>query len=130
MRLFCLSAEEVDSVWEDVGRFVHRKWDLTEEQLKTNLKASQMQLWGLQDALEVHGICITEIIQTSKGLVCLIVGACGQRIPKPLMERLHDEIGTWAKGLGCVAMRIHGRKGWLRWDRRYRQTGVIAERAL
>lgn len=131
MRMFSLSAGEVDACWEDFRSLLTRlKGDLTPEQIKTNLKESRQQLWGLQDPAQVLGICITEIIQTSRGLVCLIVGACGQDIPKPLMERLHDEIGTWAKGLGCVAIRIHGRKGWLRWDRRYRATGVVAERAL
>jgi hypothetical protein len=132
MRLFCLSPQEIESCWDDFGALFTRLsgCDLTSEQIKTNAKDSRQQIWGLQDALEVHGVCITEIIQTSRGLVCLIVGACGQDIPKPLMERLHDEIGHWAKDLGCVAMRIHGRKGWLRWDRRYKQTGIVAERPL
>jgi hypothetical protein len=130
--MFSLSAQDVETSWDDFGPLLTRLsgCDLTSEQIKTNLLASRQQCWGLQDVERIHGICITEIIQTSRGLVCLIVGACGQDIPKPLMERLHDEIGTWAKGLGCVAMRIHGRKGWLRWDRRYRQTGVVAERSL
>lgn len=132
VRLFCLSAQQIESCWGDFAPFLSRLsgFDLTSEQIKTNAQASRQQIWGLQDALKVHGICITEIIQTSKGRICLIVGACGAHIPKPLMERLHDEIGKWAKGLGCVAMRIHGRKGWLRWDRRYKATGVVAERPL
>lgn len=132
MRMFCLSPAEVDACWEDFGPLLTRLsgCDLTPEQIKTNAKESRQQIWGLQDPAEVLGICITEIIQTSRGLVCLIVGACGQDIPKPLMERLHDEIGVWAKGLGCVAIRIHGRKGWLRWDRRFKATGIVAERAL
>jgi hypothetical protein len=130
VRLFCLNPAEVDAVWEDIGPALDRQCDLTEEQLKTNLKTSKMQLWGIQTDTEVQGICITEILQTSRGLICLIVSARGSGIRKPLMERLHDEIGKWAKGLGCIALRIHGRKGWLRWDRRYRQTGIVAERCL
>lgn len=132
MRLFCLAAHEIESAWADFAPLLEqlKGFDFSPEEIKTRLQASEQQLWGLQDALEVHGICLTEVIQTPRGLICLIVGACGHTIPKPLMQRLHDEIGHWAKGLGCVAMRIHGRKGWLRWDRRYRQTGVVAERLL
>lgn len=131
MRIFCLSPAEIEICFDDFARLLEFDgFDLTPQQIKKNCLASTQQLWGLQDALEVHGICLTEIIQTSHGLVCLIVGACGRHIPKPLMERLHDEIGTWAKGLGCVSMRIQGRKGWLRWDRRYQQTGIVAERPL
>src|SRR5581483_5227658 len=130
--MFALSTAEAEACWEDFGPLLSRLsgCDLTEDQIKTNVKAGRQQIWGLQDAESVHGICITEIIQTSRGLICLIVGACGRGIPKPLMQRLHDEIEAWAKGLGCVAIRIHGRAGWLRWDRRFEQTGIVAERPL
>ena len=130
MRLFCLSAEQIDAVWPDLEGLLDPHADLTPEQLKRNAKESKQQIWGFNDD-RIRGIYISEIIQTSRGLICLIVSAKVDRgVGKPLMQRLHDEIGTWARGLGCVAMRIHGRKGWLRWDRRYRQTGIVAERPL
>lgn len=132
MRMFCLNANEVDSAWADFAHFVEQLarsgGDLSPQQVRENAKASRQQIWGLQDAAKVHGIAITEILATHSGLTCLIVGAAGAA-PTPLQERLHDEIASWAKCLGCTRMRIQGRRGWLR-RLKYRQTGIVGEKAL
>lgn len=97
-------------------------------QVRESAKASRQQVWGLQDAEKVHGICITEILATPSGLTCLIVGAAGSA-PTTLQERLHDEIARWAKSIGCTRMRLQGRRGWLR-RLKYRQTAIVGEKAL
>ncbi len=88
-----------------------------------------MQLFGLQDEHRVHAFVVTEIHDTAKGKVCLLVGACGSAPDKDKRE-LFDYIESWAREIGCNALRLIGRKGWLRWDRRFRQTGIVAEREL
>lgn len=131
MRIFCLSADEVDPNWNDFAALFERLaqcGDLSPEAARENLKACRQQLWGLQDAERVHGIAITEILATPSGRMCLIVGAAGGA-PAPLQERLHDEIAKWAKSIGCTRLRLQGRRGWLR-RLKYRQTGIIGELAL
>ena len=132
MRLFCLSPADVELAWGDFTHLFDKfhKLGLIPDVIKKAAQDSKQQVWGIQDETGVHGLWVTEIIQTSQGLVCLIVAACAQGIRKPLMERMVDEIGAWSKGLGCIAVRYYGRKGWLRWDRRFRQTGVVGEWSL
>ena len=43
-----------------------------------------------------------------------------------LIARLED----YAKGEGCRAMRIYGRRGWLRILPDYRQIAIVAEKQL
>lgn len=128
MRMFCLSADEIDTVWNDFAHYFDRLPELVPEQVRDRAKASQQQIFGLQDAEKVHAICITEILNTGMGRVCLISGAAGTA-PAPLQERLHDEIAKWAKSIGCTRMRLEGRRGWLR-RLKYKQTGIVAEKAL
>ncbi len=133
MRLFALNASEVDQVWEDIRplleRFSNCCQESTPERFRENLKASRQQLWGVQDAHEVQGILITEVIETVRGLVCVLVAACG-KVEEAEKRALLAWVRQWAVELGCIALRIQGRKGWARWDRRFKQTGVVLEAPL
>lgn len=128
--MFCLAAEQVEPLWEDFShhfeRFERACKDMTAEQVKRAASQGLMQIWGLQDAEGVNGVCATEILETHRGLVCVIRIACGSA-PRGLMERLLDEIGRWARASGCIAVRYIGRRGWLRRFPRFTQTGVVAE---
>jgi len=133
LRMFCMAADQVDACWEDFAHHLER-WaalggDFTPEEVRCNVRESRQQLWGLQNEEGIHGVVVTEILATHGGLTCLIVGACGSA-PKAMRQRLHDEIAKWAKSIGCTRVRIHGRRGWLRFDRRYRQTGITMEMPL
>lgn len=128
MRMFCLSADEIDPHWEDFAHHLERLKELIPAQVRESTKASRQQVWGLQDAERVHCIAITEILATPSGFTCLIVGAAGSA-PVPLQERLHDEIAKWAKSIGCTRLRLQGRRGWLR-RLKYTQTGIVGEKAL
>lgn len=132
MRAFCMSAEQVSAHWEDFAshleRYARATGETAPEQFKERLLESKQQLWGLQTDEKIVGVCITEVISTPRGLVCVISAACGY-CPKEGYTQLMDEISKWARELKCVAIRICGRKGWLR-DPRWKQTGIIAEREL
>jgi hypothetical protein len=91
---------------------------------------SAQQLWGLQDDERVRGILVTEIQSTARGLICVIVGACGEP-PEKDKRTLLAFVRKWAReDIGCCAVRVIGRKGWLRWDRRFTQTGIVMEAPL
>lgn len=76
-----------------------------------------MQLWFTGDAAAV-----TEIRIYPRTKVCWVILAGGN------LESIKahiDDVGEWAKDMGCVAMEAIGRKGWVRalgWD----EVAVIA----
>lgn len=130
MRVFCLSPEEMETCWEDFAvilqRFEHACKNLTADQIVNAVKNSTGHLWGLQDDHRVHGIVFTEVQETARGLICVIVGAYGEASDADKRSVLAS-IEEWAKGINCVAMRIIGRKGWRRWDRRFQKTAEVLE---
>lgn len=128
MRMFCLAPSEIDLFWDDFAplltRFELCCGDISAIQIRQFCMEGKMQLWGLQDPDEVFGVGVTEIIDTPRGLHCLIRVACG-RAPKGIMERLLDEIGKWAKSIGCTQVKYIGRRGWLRRFPRFTQDAVM-----
>lgn len=135
MRIFCLSALDAtsDTIWGDVRehfeRFAALRGEATPEQVRKAAADSNVQIWGLQDAEEVHAVVVTEVKETAKGHSCDIWIAHGGA-PVPIQERLLDEIGAWAREINCYRVRLIGRKGWMRRFPRFKQTAVVMEWAL
>jgi len=133
--MFCLSAMDVmtDTIWNDIvplfHRFAVKTSEIGPEQIRKAAADSNLQIWGLQDSQEVHFVAVTEISDTPRGHLCTVRIACGSA-PKGFQERLLEAIGQWAREMGCVAVRIVGRRGWLRRFRRFKQTAVVMEWAL
>ena len=135
MRMFCLSASDVmtETIWEDIRghleRFARKTGEITPEQVRKGAADSNLQVWGLQDAEAVHGVVVTEVSETAAGLICTVRIACGgARVA--MQERLLNAIGEWAREIGCHAVKIVGRRGWLRRFPRFKQTAVVMEWAL
>ena len=137
MRMFCLSATDVttETIWSDMepllSRFAAKRGETSPDQIRTGVAQEMLQLWGLQDSERVRGVVVTELSDTPRGLLCTLrIAASDDSVPRPLQERLLDSIAEWAREKGCVAMRIVGRKGWLRRFPRFRQTAVVMEWVL
>jgi hypothetical protein len=79
--------------------------------------------------VRVHGIVATEVVPTAHGRVCVITAAQGTA-PEDAKRELMESIRRFASENGCRKIRIQGRPGWLRWDKRFRPTGIIAEMVL
>jgi hypothetical protein len=133
MRSFCVAPDQIEACWEDFAPLFHKfekgGADLSAYEAKERAKRAQIQVWGLQDDRAVHGVLATEVLRTARGLVCVITMAQGKAPDEP-KRRLLDDILTWARAMGCVCVRVQGRRGWLRWDKRFRPTGIVAEIAL
>lgn len=125
-----MTGEQIPSCWEDFAPFFadfeRCGADLSVKDAYIKACASKLQIWGLQDDTKIHGLVSTEIIATAHGLVCVITMAYGTG-PEESKHELMDAILLWAKETGCSRLRIQGRPGWLRWDRRFKPTGIIAE---
>lgn len=130
VRVFCLKPEEIENCWEDFAVLLHRFElicrDITVDQIVEAVKHSTMQFFGLQDESRVHGFVVTEIHKTARGPICVLVGACGWA-PDEDKRAILSHIEEWARSQHCVALKIIGRKGWRRWDRRFKATGEVLE---
>lgn len=128
--MFALAADQINATWEDyrelLEQFERSTGEMTVAQIKEGALNSTLQLWGLQDDDKVHGVLATEVIETGRGLVCVIRVAIGTA-PIGYQKRLLDEVGRWAKGMNCVSVRLIGRHGWLKRFPFFRKTAVVAE---
>lgn len=133
MNVFSPHANQIDELWPYLapllGVYERRCKSLTAEQVYHAAKASRQQIFGLQDGERVHGLVVTEIQATARGKVCELVAACGMAPNEDKRQILHA-IEQWAREIGCVAVRLQGRKGWTRFDKRFRQTAIVAEMRL
>lgn len=80
--------------------------------------------WG--DGIEAAASTVLQRI--GDDLVCVLT-ACGGKDMKrwlPLLDRIED----YARDEGCKAMRIYGRKGWLRALNDYREKAIVIEKDL
>lgn len=132
MHVFSVSADHLVEFWPPIERLLKvyekRCGELTSEQIFEACLHSRQQLFGLSDGQHVLGVAVTEIQELAKGRVCVIVVGVGQA--GPYWMDLLDQIRDWAKEIGCVAVRIVGRKGWMRYDRRFRPTMTVMEACL
>lgn len=128
--MFALDASQIEATWKDYchlfERFERTTGEMSAAQVKQAALDSTLQIWGLQDSEKVHGVVATEVAEAPRGLVCTIRVACGTA-PIGFQKRLLSEIGKWAKDTDCVAVRLVGRKGWLRRFPFFRATAVVAE---
>lgn len=137
MRVFCLAPGDIETCWGDFAvilqQLEHACQNMTADQVCAAVKNSTAQLWGLQDEERVHAIVVTEMQHTARGQVCVIVSAYGSpptSDKRAVIDGLHDVVAAieeWAREAGCVAMRVIGRKGWRRWDRRFQKTAEVLE---
>lgn len=133
MSVFCLSPDEVEPLsgkyWHHVERLERETGLVLASAIWRDLLCGDKQLWGVLKGSEVTGIVITEVFKTPKGESCLVYGACGQTTSAEINQVL-STIETWARNIGCTRLMYQGRKGWLRYLKEFRQTGVTAEKLL
>ena len=96
------------------------------QQVRQLAKDGKQQIWGTyRGHFDVTSVAVSEILNTPRGLIGQIVIYVGDMTN---MDELLDFGSHWARSIGCVALRVSGRKGWLR--KGFKQTGIVAERAL
>lgn len=129
MSVFCLAAEQIDALWDEIAPHIYRMERLGyigADELRDELKLSKKQLWGLQEAGAVRGICITRIA----GKCCEIYAAVGSQSKRGQIIALYNHVEQWARDIGCDRMRVIGRKGWMRLLANYQQVGIVLEKDL
>lgn len=131
LRMFSLSPSDVmtETIWEDVRDFLEwferKTGEISADTVRAGASRSELQIWGLQDAERVHGVLVTELSETPRGVLCTFRVACGIA-PLAIQERLLSEVCKWAKQMGAKRARIIGRRGWLRRLRHFLKLRVVA----
>jgi hypothetical protein len=128
----CVDPKQVTCVWECVKHWIKRameRGDLgTFDAVEDDVITGQALLWLVWSDPEIQGAAVTQIVTTQNSKVCMIT-ACGgenMRLWLPLIEKIEG----YARDEGCDAVRILGRKGWMRVLKDYRAPAVILERRL
>lgn len=97
-------------------------WDLVRPWIGKALRAEKVQIYGFSDIyrslltkemqlwLADDMCCVTQILVYPRAKVCVILLLGGSH-PEEWIHGIR-EIEDWARQLGCVETRIHGRRGW------------------
>lgn len=129
MSVFCLGSDQIERYWQSFEAHIYRLERLGyvgADELRDDLKLAKRQLWGYQDGPTVLGISITRIA----GKTCEIVAAVGRQSKSGQLEEVYAAIEKWAREIGCIRIRVIGRKGWLRKFPEFTQTGIVIEKEL
>jgi hypothetical protein len=117
MDLVLFKPEEIDKIWPLVKDKVQAALDRNHNfrdhtDVKENCKNGVEQLWVIADKKDnVHGVCITQIMQQPNYNVGLVRIATGHDLP--LWVDKINEFENWAeKKFNCKKIEIYGRPGW------------------
>jgi hypothetical protein len=128
-----LSADQVEALWPEIEpfliRFERETATVTASALRAMAQQCEAQFWAAQAASgALVGICVTRVYQTDLGRFCTVFVAQGALAPY-LAEGM-ALIEDWARGLGCRAVEIIGRRGWERALKGYVPRAVVLEKRL
>jgi len=117
MDLVLFKPEEIDKIWPLVKDKVQAALDRNHNfrnhtDVKENCKNGVEQLWVIADKKDnVHGVCITQIMQQPNYNIGLVRIATGHDLP--LWVDKIKEFENWAESkFGCKKIEIYGRPGW------------------
>ena len=117
MDLVLFKPEEIDKIWPLVKDKVQAALDRNHNfrnhtDVKENCKNGVEQLWVIVDKKDnVHGVCITQIMQQPNYNVGLVRIATGHDLP--LWVDKIKEFENWAENkFSCKKIEIYGRPGW------------------
>lgn len=133
MSAFCLGSDEIDAHWQQIEphlRRLERCGHCDVDELREELRDARKQLWGYQDGAgdgRVLGVAVTRIAGKTTP-VCEIFGAAGTQSNPGQIHELYAHIEQWARSIGCVKIRLQGRRGWQRLLSGFEQVGIILEK--
>lgn len=85
-------------------------------------------VWIAWDGEKIKAAAATELTATDTDKFCVLTACGGEDMSEWLP--LLSQIETYAKDEGCKALRIFGRRGWLRALDGYRETAIVIEKDL
>jgi len=128
MMAVCVDPKRIGEVWphfrERIERAITKVGINKIEHIEKDLLKGRALLWLAYDGLIVHAAAVTQLVDG----VCELVACGGENLPQFLP--LINDLEQFARDEKCRAMRIIGRKGWVRVLKNYKAKAVILERPL
>ena len=124
----CVDPKQIRDIWPHFRDRIERaisKVGVSEfAPIEKDILSGRSLLWLAYDGLIVHAAAVTELADN----ICTIVACGGENLPQflPLLSDLEQ----FARNEGCKAVRIVGRKGWVRILKDYKTKAIILERPL
>ena len=117
MDLIQFKPDEIDKIWplvkDKVQAALDRNYNFRDHSdVKENCKKGIEQLWVIVDKKDnVHGVCITQILQQANYNIGLVRIATGHNLPE-WVDKI-KEFENWAYDkCDCRKIEIYGRPGW------------------
>lgn len=132
-RFFAIRPNDVDAVrpWLTpfLDDFAKKTGLVSAEDVITQAKNADAQLWSYHDGVKFRGVVATRIHQTAIGRLCSL-WVCIAPDGEELMEGFYSELENWARSIGCYALEIVGRAGWLKKLPGFSKKAVVLEKLL
>lgn len=125
-------AGEIDEIWplieDELWRvIVMTGGDHTLLTVKNALRNGDMQLWVLwadEDHMAARMVVVSEVYSFASGRKWCEIAFCAGHDHRTFVYCLHV-IEQWAKSLGCLGIRIIGRRGWLKALKGYHEYATV-----
>jgi hypothetical protein len=134
--LVLIPAAHAETVWPLAEPHLKRALqfadgEFTLEEARRSVAEGRFQLWLAWDGAQGRciGAGLTEIFDYPRKRVCFLV-LWASEAPRPRWLDGLDAVERWARGQGCKAMRLLGRKGWGRVLDGYRPQYTVFVRSL
>jgi hypothetical protein len=122
------------AIWPHVRALIHaamKRGGLSSfRPVEANVLAGDALLWLAWDpgAARITAAAVTELHATEWRKVCVLVACGGAGVDRWIA--LLEGIEAYARAAGCSAVRIMGRKGWIRLLGDYRVKRIVLEKDL
>ena len=140
-QLVCVDPARAREVWPHVRALIHaamKRGDLSSfRPVEASVLAGDALLWLAiaredgrerpdEDGAQIQAAAVTELHATEWRKVCVVVACGGAGVNRWIA--LLDGIEAYARAAGCAAVRIMGRKGWMRLLGDYRVKRIVLEK--
>lgn len=120
----------VQGIWPHARGMVRRgmsradqgSFERTEREVLTGLQ----QLWITWNGAAIEAVAVTQLTTAGDKKICVVVACSGKGDWSVLISGLE----RFASDEGCRAVRIYGRRGWLRALESYREKYVVMDKEL
>jgi hypothetical protein len=131
-QLLCIAPDQVAQFWPFVAPLIKaamEKGRLSDyADVEHSVRNGSALLWTAWDGERIKAAAVTELGKANGEKFCTIV-ACGGSDRGQWLHLLAG-LEAYGKAEGCAAMRIYGRRGWLKLLPEYRTTRVLLEKTL
>ena len=131
-QLLCIDPQQVAQFWLYVGPLIKsamEKGRLSDyADVEHSVRNGSALLWIAWNGEKIKAAAVTELGQANGEKFCTIVACGGSERGRWL--HLLAGLEAYGKAEGCVAMRVYGRRGWLKLLPEYRATRVLLEKKL